>query len=240
MIKNPVILITGASRGLGREMAKVFAAHHYAVAINFNSSEKEAVALSEEIKTPTLLLKADVSSSAQVDAMTKKIIDKWGRIDVLINNAGISADRTLSKMSDEEWKKVLAVNLDGPFFCSRAVLPSMKDRKEGLIINIISYLVKSPAVGAANYAASKAGLLALTKSLALEEGRHNIRVNAVMPGFHVTDMNKKVWTRYEKLIRDQHLLKDLPEKRELAEFVYSLSLSKKITGQEFAFESRLF
>jgi len=187
MIENPVVLITGASRGLGRAIAVSFAKKNYAVGINFNTHENEAVktaALVDEAGGKSLLLKADVRSSKEVEAMVRMVSVEWGRIDVLVNNAGNSHDNLITKMSDEDWTDTLAVNLNGPFYCTRSVLPVMQKAKTGSIVNITSYLAKKAVRGAANYAAAKAAVISLTQSTALEVGSFNIRVNAVMPGFH--------------------------------------------------------
>jgi 3-oxoacyl-[acyl-carrier protein] reductase len=243
MISSPVVLISGASRGLGRTMALTFAKHGYAVGINYFQNGLEAKVTADHIRESggtALLFKADVRSSADVNAMVKQLSLEWGRMDVLINNAGVVRNRTIAKMTDDDWREVLAVNLDGAFFCTRAVIPLMREQKDGgLILNISSYIAGRGVRGAANYAVAKAGLITLTKNTALEEGASNIRANAVMPGFHVTDMNKDVWERFEPDIRAQHLLKQMPEKTDMAEFVVFLSKLNTVTGQVFAFESRL-
>jgi NAD(P)-dependent dehydrogenase (short-subunit alcohol dehydrogenase family) len=142
-------------------------------------------------------------------------------------------------MKDDEWRDVMSVVLDGAFYCTRAVLPLMRAQKDGTIINISSYLALRGAKGVANYAAAKAGLITLTKVTALEEGPHNIRANVVIPGFHVTDMNKDVWAKIEEDVMSDHLLGRLPDRDELGGFVVSLALLKSVTGQVFPFESRL-
>jgi 3-oxoacyl-[acyl-carrier protein] reductase len=242
MLSQPVVLITGAARGLGRAMALAFGRHGYAVGINYRNSEDEAkktLALVTESKVSAALFKADVSSPKDVQAMMKAVQDKWGRLDVLINNAGVVHNQLISKMTDEEWRNVLSVNLDGVFYTTRSAIPLMRDRKGGAIINVASFAATKGIRGAANYAAAKAGVVTLTKNTALEEGSFNIRANAVMPGFHVTDMNTDVWKKYEESIRSQHLLKELPKKEEMAEFVVRISELTTVSGQVFAFESRL-
>lgn len=242
MIDKPVVLITGGSRGLGSAMAVAFARKGYAVGINYKSRAPEAKAVDatiEKLGGISFLFQADVSSSKEVNAMMKSVGHKWGRLDVLINNAGSTRNQFISKMSDDEWKEVMSVNLDGTFYCTRAALPLMRERKDGTIINIASYLALHEARGAANYAASKAGVISLTRSTAIEEAGFNIRANAILPGFHVTDMNEEVWKRFEKNIRAQHLLKDLPSRESLAEFVVTVAQFKNVTGQLFPYESRL-
>ncbi|OVE75729.1 hypothetical protein BVX98_07090 [bacterium F11] len=242
MLTNPVLLITGGSRGLGRAMAFAFAKKGYAVAINYekeDSAAREVEKLMKEEGNPLKLIRADVRCSDQTNRMLNEIQSDWGRLDVLINNAGISKDRSIMKMSDKEWEDVIDVNLNGTFRCTRAVIPLMRKEKKGSIINILSYLAKKPGYGAANYAASKAGILSLTQSAALELARYGIRVNGVFPGFHVTDMNRNVWEKNEESIREQHLLPTLPTKEGLGEFVYHLAHLETVTGQVFPFESRL-
>lgn len=242
MTDTPTALITGAARGLGRSLALAFARKGYAVGINYHRSESEAAKTNDEIRQAggrALILKADVRVSSDVEAMVAAAAKEWGRIDALVNNAGIARDNTLAKMSDEEWRDVLAVILDGSFFCTRAILPRMRSQKHGSIINIGSYAAARGVRGAANYAAAKAGLVALTKCTALEEGPHNIRANAVLPGYHVTDMNRRIWEKHEEKIRAQHLLRDMPDREAMADWVVALSELKTVTGQVFPFESRL-
>lgn len=242
MLTQPVALITGASRGLGRAMAEAFALKGYAVAINYHSHPEDAHATEEIVKKSgalALLCKANVASSEDVNTMVKNVLASWGRIDVLVNNAGSTKNQLLLKMTDEEWRSVMATNLDGVFYCMRAVLPTMQSRKEGSIVNVGSFLALREARGASNYSASKAGVLSLTRTAAIEAGDSNVRVNAVLPGFHVTDMNQEVWRRFETTIRAQHLLKELPKKDALADFVVAIAELKTVTGQVFPFESRL-
>lgn len=242
MISTPVALISGSSRGLGQAMALAFAKKKYAVAVHGFRNEKAAQETAQTIKAEggkALVMTGDVRSSKDVQRMFETVEEEWGRINVLVNNAGFSRDRTISKMTDEEWQDVVAVHLNGAFFCSRAALPLMRRQKEGCIINMSSYLAFRPAIGAANYAAAKAGVIAFTKALALEEGRFNIRANAILPGFHVTDMNKEVWRKYEPEIRGEHALERMPTRESMGEFVVSVAELKSVSGQVFAFESRL-
>ncbi len=238
---NPVALITGSARGLGRAFAVAFAKAGYRIVINYSKSETQAQEAAHEIRNlgvEALTLKADVSSVEQVNKMFEDIKMRWGRVDVLVNNAGTTANRTIAKMSDAEWKNVLNVTLDGPFYCTRAVLPMMREQKEGVIINIGSYVAEGVR-GAANYAAAKAGVVALTKTTAIEEGRFNIRANVVLPGFHVTDMNREVYEKLGADIMKQHLLGRLSDESEMAEFVVAIAKQNSVTGQVFAYESRV-
>ncbi len=242
MTPSKVVLVTGASRGLGRAIAVAFGAAGYAVAVNYSSNKVEAEKTTQQIRGANgtaEIFQADVRSSNQVNAMVVAVEKKWGRIDVLVNNAGNVHNRTVAKMSDNEWRDVMAVNLDGPFYCMRAAIPIFRKHKSGSIVNITSYIAVRGARGGANYAASKAALINLTKSVATEEGRNNIRANAVMPGFHVTDLNTDTWAKLEREIREQHLLSEMPNRNEMAKFVVTVAELRTVTGQVFSFESRL-
>lgn len=237
-----VVLITGASRGLGQAIAVAFAKRGYAVGVNYTTHEagaKETAQLVERSGGKACLLKANVGSSQAVKDMFAALKAKWGRVDVLINNAGIVRNRTIAKMTDQEWADVQTVLLSGTFYCTREAISYMRAQNGGSIINIISYLATHPVRGASNYAAAKAGVLNFTQSTALEEGTNNIRANAIMPGFHVTDMNKDVWEKMSVEILKQHLLGKISDKEEMAQFVVQISELKSVTGQVFSFESRL-
>ena len=180
------VLITGASRGIGAACARLFAKSGYDVIINYNNSKEEALRLAREIGAETI--RADVSSSAQVDDMFKAA----GEVNILVNNAGISGFYMLDAMSDDEWNKMIGVNLNGVFYCTRAVLPQMLRRKSGAIVNVSSMWGICGSSCEAAYSASKAGVIGLTKALAKEVGPSGIRVNCVAPGAIDTDMNKKL------------------------------------------------
>ena len=190
-LEGKVAIVTGASRGIGAAIVKRLAADGAIV-----------VAVARSIETcegAAMCMKVDVSDTAQVDACVKATIEKFGRVDILVNNAGITKDGLLMRMSDDDWDKVLGINLKGTFLFTRAVSrPMMKNKgadgsaSGGAIVNIASVVGLTGNAGQANYTASKGGVIALTKTVAKELGSRNIRCNAVAPGFIVSDMTDKL------------------------------------------------
>lgn len=220
------VLITGASRGIGAACARVFAKSGYGVIINYNYSEEEALRLAEEIGAETI--RADVSDSAQVADMFKAA----GEVDVLVNNAGISGFYMLDAMSDDEWNRMIGVNLSGVFYCTRAVLPQMLRRKSGAIVNVSSMWGICGASCEAAYSASKAGVIGLTKALAKEVGPSGIRVNCVAPGAIDTEMNKKLGEEAIKELCEETPLGRLGSPEEVAAAILFLADDEGfITGQ---------
>ncbi len=186
-----VALVTGASRGIGRAVALRLAAEGARIAVNYNSGEAPAQDLVEEISAnggEAVAIQADVSDEAQVKSMVAQVRKQWNRLDILVNNAGIRNDRLLMRMNTREWDDTLNVNLRGAFFCTRAVLPLMARQRRGRIINMSSVVGVAGNPGQANYAASKAALIGLTKSVAKEVARRNITANALAPGYILTSM----------------------------------------------------
>ncbi len=236
------VLITGASRGIGRSLALGFAKAGHSVAVNYQNGRAEAERLAGELDAlgvKSVALQADVSDPAQAQALVERTVEAFGPLDVLVNNAGVARDRTILKMSAEEWRTVLDVNLSGAFWCLQAAARHMTKQKRGHIINISSIVGRRAGVGNANYAASKAGLMALTKAAAREFGRFQVCVNAVLPGFHPTGIGRAVWEKQQEGILAQHVLGRLVDMDELAAFVVELSNKKSVSGQIFAFESRI-
>ena len=190
---NKVILITGASRGIGNNIAKNLAKENIVIA-NYNNSEAEAKKLKKELEEKNInidIIKADVCNRNQVKEMIKQTIDKYGHIDVLINNAGISQYKLFTDITDSDWAEIMNTNLNSNFIVTQEVVKNMIHNKEGLIVNISSIWGITGAAMEVAYSTSKAGIIGLTKSLAKELGPSNIRVNAIAPGIINTSMNSK-------------------------------------------------
>jgi acetoacetyl-CoA reductase len=194
-LKGRRALITGAARGIGRAIAQALGCEGADVAINYQSSEADALSLADELAKAggrTLLFKGNVGERATWTAMLEKIKQAWGGIDILVNNAGITRDKSLRKMTDDDWLAVLNTNLNACYFGVSAVMPMMTEQKYGRIINISSFVGQAGNFGQANYAASKGGIIAFTKTVAIELAKYNITCNALAPGFTETGMLAKV------------------------------------------------
>ncbi len=231
--QNKIALVTGGSRGIGRACALELAACGYDVVINYAGNTEAAQKTVEDIKALNVnaeAFKFDISNQAEVDENIAKIIEKYGRIDVLVNNAGITRDDLFLRMTEEKWSAVINTNLNSAFYVSKPVVKLMMKQRSGAIVNMSSVVGVYGNAGQANYAAAKAGLIGFTKSLAKELGSRNIRVNAVAPGFIATDMTKDLPNTDEmlKLIS----LKRLGEAKDIAKAVKFLAVdSEYVTGQ---------
>ena len=207
-MEGKVAIVTGASRGIGRDIALQFA-HEGAKLTVTARNEALLRSLADEIRQAggeePLCFCLDVKNSEKVDEMTDKTLDKFGRVDILVNNAGVTRDGLLLRMSDEDWDEVLDTNLKGTFLCLRAVAKPMMRQRAGRVINMASVIGLIGNAGQANYAASKAGIIALTKSAAKELGSRNILVNAIAPGFIDTEMTRALSDEIQKTI-----LKSIP------------------------------
>jgi 3-oxoacyl-[acyl-carrier protein] reductase len=189
-LQGKIALVTGASRGIGRAIALRFAREGANVGINYRTSREEAEAVAESVRelgVEPKLLHADVSRPDQVQAMFEAL-DVWGGVDILVNNAGVTRDGLLMRMSEDDWDEVMNVNLRGAFLCCRAAARPMVRKRWGRIINMASVVGLAGNPGQSNYAASKAGLIGLTRTLSRELASRNITVNAIAPGFIETDM----------------------------------------------------
>jgi 3-oxoacyl-[acyl-carrier protein] reductase len=207
-LEGKVAIVTGASRGIGRDIALLFASEGARLTVT-SRNEEHLKSLADEIlrgagEAP-LCFPLDVRDSLKVEEMTDKTLDKFGRVDILVNNAGVTRDGLLLRMSDEEWDEVLDTNLKGAFLCLRAVAKPMVRQRAGRVINMSSVIGLIGNTGQANYAASKAGIIALTRSAAKELGPRNILVNAIAPGFIDTEMTRVLSDEIKKAV-----LKSIP------------------------------
>ena len=192
-LKDKVAVVTGASRGIGKATAIELARQGAKVVVNYARSSEAAEATVKEITTAggdAIALQADVSQAEQVDSLIKTTLDKFGQIDVLVNNAGITKDTLLLRMKPEQWQAVIDLNLTGVFLCTKAASKIMLKQRSGRIINIASVAGQMGNPGQANYSAAKAGVIGFTKTVAKELANRGVTVNAVAPGFIATDMTE--------------------------------------------------
>jgi acetoacetyl-CoA reductase len=229
-------LVTGAARGIGRAVARALAGEGADVAINYQSSEAEAGSLADELSKAgrkVLLLKGNVGERATWTRMLGEIKSSWGRLDILVNNAGITRDKSLRKMTDEDWLTVLNTNLNACYFGVSAVMPLMIDQKYGRIINISSFVGQAGNFGQANYAASKGGIIAFTKTAAMELAKYNVTCNALAPGFTETGMLAKVPEQVQAQILARIPMGRFATPEEIAKAVLFLAADADyITGQQ--------
>ncbi|MEY5043421.1 MAG: hypothetical protein RJA19_648 [Bacteroidota bacterium] len=191
LLEGKVAIITGASRGIGKAIATHFVQQGATVAFTYHSSEEKARALETELTAQggsARGFKSDAAQVAEAEALVEQVMAAYGRVDIVVNNAGITDDTLLMRMSEEQWDRVLEVNLKSVFALTKAVLKPMLKARAGSIINVSSVVGVQGNAGQTNYAASKAGILGFTKSVALELGSRNIRCNAIAPGFIETEM----------------------------------------------------
>ena len=235
-MEEKVVLVTGGSRGIGKEVALKFAKEGYNVVTNYVSDKTDKEGLKKEFENnnvKALVLKADVSKTEDVENLVKQAIDTFGKIDVLVNNAGITRDNLLMRMPEEDFDKVIETNLKGTFLVTKAVTKYMMKKRQGSIINLSSVVGVAGNAGQSNYSASKAGIIGFTKSVAKELASRNIRANAVAPGFIETDMTDVLKEDVKEHIYNQIPLKRMGTAKEVAELIYFLGSdnSSYITGQ---------
>lgn len=234
-LNERVAIVTGASRGIGRAVVLALAAEGASVVVNYASSSSAAEDVVKEIVEAggqAIALQADVSKLEQVEALVNQTLEKFGRIDVLVNNAGITRDTLLLRMKPEDWQAVIDLNLTGVFYCTRAVSKVMLKQKSGRIINISSVAGQMGNPGQANYSAAKAGVIGFTKTVAKELASRGITVNAIAPGFIATDMTSN-------LKSSEDILKYIPlgrygqpeEVAGMARFLAADTAAAYITGQ---------
>ncbi|MCI8655309.1 MAG: 3-oxoacyl-[acyl-carrier-protein] reductase [Clostridia bacterium] len=237
MSENKVALITGGTRGIGKAIAKRFAKEGYNLIINYVSDKTDLKKVEEEIKDENEIeitfIKTDVTNMQDCESMVKKAIEINGKIDVLVNNAGITKDNLLMRMSEEDFDRVIEVNLKGTFNVTKNVIPYMMKQRKGRIVNISSVVGVSGNAGQCNYSASKAGIIGFTKSIAKELASRNILANAIAPGFIETDMTSVLTDAVKENINTQIPLKKMGTAEEVANAVYFLGAEENtyITGQ---------
>lgn len=245
-------IVTGGGRGIGKAIALALAAEGARVAVNYNSSAAAAQEVVNEINASwrdrghahsvggadtdeerALAIKADVSNADEARQLVKTVVERWGRLDLLVNNAGITRDKSIRKMTDEDWLEVIQTNLNAVFFCTTAAMQPMIEQKYGRIVNISSMNGQTSAFGQANYGASKGGIIAFTKTVALELAKFNITVNVVAPGFTLTDMFAKVPENVQDQIKSRIPLGRFGMPEEIAKAVVFLAADADyITGAQ--------
>ncbi len=234
-LEGRVAIVTGAAQGIGKAVAELLADNGTAVVVsdlNRQAAERTAGEMVAQGKR-AMAICADVSSAPEVAALVKQVCEQWGRIDILVNNAGITRDALLVRMKDEDWEAVLDVNLKGTYLCMKAVLPLMSKRRCGSIVNLSSVVGSLGNAGQANYAASKAAVIGLTKTVAREYAGRGIRVNAVAPGFIETAMTAGLSAETRTALSRQIPMGRLGDPSDIAKMVLFLASDAGgyITGQ---------
>jgi acetoacetyl-CoA reductase len=235
-LAGKVALITGASRGIGRAIAFELAGRGATVAVNCRSNVISAEQVRDDIVDAggtSDVFQGDVAQKFEARRLIQDVIDVFGRIDVLVNNAGITRDKCIRKMTDEEWIDVIDTNLNSAFYCVSAALPSMVERNFGRIVNVASFVGQAGHFGQANYAASKGGLIAFTKVLALELAKYNITANVIAPGFTATEMTERIPVERLDQIKEKIPMRRLALPEEIAKAVaFLICDGDYITGQQ--------
>ena len=244
-LEGRTALVTGASRGIGRAIALALAQEGADVAINYVSNESAAAAVVEEIEAlgrKGVLARADVGDFPDTYAMAHSVLRDFGHIDILVNNAGVTSDKTFVNMDHSTWRKVLAINLDGVFNCTKVCIDQMVEQNYGRVVNITSVIGQIGNFGQANYAASKAGVAAMTKTLAKELASKGITVNAVAPGFIETEMVSSIPENIQDRLLSQIPLRRFGKAEEVAQMVVFLCSPEGdyVTGAELEVNGGLF
>jgi 3-oxoacyl-[acyl-carrier protein] reductase len=244
-MNNKTAIITGASGGLGCSIAKKLNENNYNLVLNYNrniSSLEELINSFENKDTKNIIVQSDVSSYNEAEKLIEVACENFDKINLLVNNAGITKDKLLTMMSEEDFQDVIRVNLNGTFNCIRHISKKMIRQKEGKIVNISSVIGLTGNIGQANYAASKAGVIGLTKSVAKELARKNITCNAITPGFIETNMTKDLEENQIKNIKNQIPLKRLGTPEDVANLIVFLSsdFANYITGQVISVDGGLY
>lgn len=231
------VFITGSTRGIGLAIAHKFASQGANIVLNGRSAiSDELLDQFSDYDVKVVAISGDVSNSADANRMVAEAIEALGSVDVLVNNAGITNDKLMLKMTEEDFEKVLKINLTGAFNMTQAVLKPMSKARQGAIINMSSVVGLMGNVGQANYAASKAGLLGLTKSVAREVAGRNVRVNAIAPGFIESDMTDAIPEKAKQAMIAQVPMKRIGQAEEVAQVVAFLASQEYLTGQVIAID----
>ncbi len=236
LLKGKTAIVTGGSLGIGSAIAVALGREGANVALNYRKHSEEAERVAGEVEAAGgkgLAVQADVSSFDDAQAMVARVREAFGGLDILVNNAGVNRDRTIWKMSEEEWDTVIAINLKGYFNYIRAAAPVFKEQKSGKIVNVTSINGLRGKFGQANYSASKAGIIGLTKAVAKELGAFSVNVNAVAPGLIETEMMKNAPDKVKQMALAEIVLGRLGQPEEVAEVVAFLCSEKArhITGE---------
>ena len=233
-ILNRIIVVTGGSRGIGAEIVKYLAKFGYTVILDYNKSEDCAKNVENELKNLGYVVdifKADVSKKEEAESLIQFALSKYGKIDVLINNAGISQSKLFTEISDEDWQNMINNNLNSAFYCTREAVKNMIHNKQGLIINMSSIWGITGGSMEVHYSTSKAGLIGFTKALAKELGPSNIRVNAIAPGIIDTDMNEQYSVEEKEKIKEEIPLERIGTAQNIARCVKWLIEDDYTTGE---------
>lgn len=243
-LAGKVALITGASRGIGRAIALELASRGAIIAINCHTNNHEAESVQEEIEYAggsSKIFRGDISGKLEAGRIVDEILQNYGRIAILINNAGITRDRSIVKMSDNDWHDVINTNLSGAFYCTKAVIPAMMKEMYGRIISVASLSAQAGLYGQANYAASKGGLIALTKVLALELAKYNITANVISPGFTDTDMMAGIPPERLAQIKEKIPMHRLAQPEDIGKAAaYLICDADYVTGQQINVNGGLY
>ena len=236
MLKGKCAIVTGAAKGIGKAIALKLASLGANIVLNYRSSEEKAIETENEIRAlgvEVLRVKGDISNISDVENLINSAKEKFGKIDIMVNNAGITKDTLILRMKEEDFNSVIDVNLKGVFNCLKTITPVMVKQKSGKIINLSSVVGIAGNAGQVNYAASKAGVIGMTKSLAKEIGARGITVNAVAPGFIETDMTEVLGEKFKEETKKAIPLKRLGKTEDVANAVAFLASedASYITGQ---------
>lgn len=237
-LDGKVAIVTGAGKGIGRAIALALGAEGAKVAVNYLSSATAAEQVAATIngdagEERAFAIKANVSDPSEARGLIQHVLERWGHLDIMVNNAGITRDRSIRKMTDEDWLEVIQTNLNAVFFCTTAAMKPMIEQKYGRIINISSMNGQTAAFGQANYGASKGGIIAFSKTAALELAKFNVTVNVVAPGFTLTDMLAKVPTDVQDQIKSRIPLGRFATPEDIAKAVVFLAADGDyITGAQ--------